>query len=362
MTTFLTYRDMTMHRWKVGALLVSLALLAPAQPTAGQAGTADSLRAVINATRARSAAAARVFLDSSRTAAERERATADVRAFLDSADARAALRVAGNSREPERIRVLALAKGSYVIDGDTAAESALLSWIGDRNSPPMFRAAAMNTLMALMVGSTMRHRRAGEIDKLLRALSVESDSLMRRSALAWLVTARDSATIGRLIRALRPNGDPVVAPSEAVVLLGTSGSAEAKAAMRPLLAQRDIAARTELIRVLGSDPASAPALDALVADSREPDSVRATALGAVFANRPHDFPRVSLPLVSDENAGDDLRVFAIDAVRLRATAPLQAMKISPSTAFDTEVRRLERGSRSPRVRAAAAAYARDVRP
>ena len=111
--------------------------------------------------------------------------------------------------------------------------------------------------------------------------------------------------------------------------------------------------------MLGSDPASAPVIDRLVTDSNEADTVRAVALGAVFANRPHDFPDVAVPLASDENASEDLRVFAIEAVRLRSTAPSPELRMSPSSRFDDLMRRLARASRSSRVRAAAAAYLRD---
>jgi hypothetical protein len=345
-----------MHRPRT--LLLALAMSLASGTSAAQ--TADSLRAAIAATRAQSAAAARVFLDSTRTAAERERAAAPVAAFLDRADARAALALVDNPREPARIRLIALTRGAYLIDGDTAAESALLRWVADRKTPGPVREAAMNTLTAMLVGSTMRARRLPEITGLLRELSAEPDSVVRRPALAWLVVSGDSGTVSRLVRSLTPGGDPVVTPLEAVVMLANSGRADAKAAVRPLLDQRrDVAARTEAIRVLGADRASAPALDRLVADSTEADTVRAAALGAVFANRPHDFPSVSLPLVADEKAREDLRVFAIEAVTLRTRAPSPEMKIVPPNSFTEVVRRLAKESASPRVRAAAANYLRE---
>ena len=344
----------------IAPLSLLVAVLLTATPAQAQSTAADSLDSVINATRARSRAAARVFLDSTRTAAEREQASATVAAFLDSTDALAALRIAWNTREPERIRIIALREGAYIIDGHPDMESALLASVADRQAPPGFRSAAMNTLMAMLVGSRMRERRMPEIMRTLQAASTDQDSLIRRSAVAWLVISADSGTIDRLIRALNPGGDSQISPPEAVVFLGSTSNSKAKAAMRPLLVRsKDMVARTELIRVLGSDAASAKVIDRLVADSTEPDSVRAAALGAVFANRPHDFPNVAVPLISDEKAGDDVRVFAIDAVRLRSTAPAPSLRMAPSSRFDDLMRRLASESQSARVRAAAAAYVRD---
>jgi uncharacterized protein (UPF0147 family) len=368
MTTFLMDRDtMTTHRSSQlrlrlisGIVLLTAAMFFSERSIAQ--GTTDSLQSVIGATRAKSREAARVFLDSARSVEERERAGMSVGAFLDSADALAALRVAGNAKETERIRVVGLTRSTRAIDGNQAAESALLGWLSDQSAPPALRSAAMTTLSALLVGSRMRASRRAEIVKVLKGLSVDADSTLRRPALAWLATSGDQETINRLIRALRPGADSLVAPAEAVVLLSASGSTDARVAMRPLLLLRgDTRARTEIIRALGGDRGSASVLDRLVGDSTEPDSIRSAAMGAVFANRPHDFPEVALPLVSDEKASDDLRVFAIEAVRLRSTAPSPELKISPSSRFDDTMRRLARESASPRVRAAAAAYVRGQR-
>jgi len=56
--------------------------------------------------------------------------------------------------------------------------------------------------MALLVGSRMRDRRMSEIVKVLQEVSTDSDSLLRRGALAWLATTGDPGTLDRLIRAL----------------------------------------------------------------------------------------------------------------------------------------------------------------
>ncbi len=353
MTTSRMGPDLPLRRSLVLALGVALVC------RGAGAQTPDSLRSAVAATRARSAQAARVFLDSTRTASERERAGTAVAAFLDRADARAALRIAGDTHESERIRLIALTRSAHQIDGDSAAESSLLRWLADRETPPLVRQAAMNTLTAMLVGSTMRTRRLPEMIGLLRKLSVDADSTVRRPALAWLTTAGDSATVSRLVRALAPGGDAQVTPVEAVGLVGMSGRPDAIAAVRPVLDRRqDVAARTEAVRVLGADRGSASTLDRLLADSTEADSVRAVALGAVFANRPQDFPAASLPLVADEKAAETLRVFAIKAVTLRSRAPSTDLKMVPPSRFTEVVRRLATESGSAAVRSAAAEYVR----
>ena len=188
----------------IAHLLIFVAAVSQVSRAAAQTPASDSLASVIAATRARSSGAARVFLDSTRTAADRERAASDIGAFLDTADALAALQVAWNPRESERIRVIALSKGGYLIDNHPDAETRVLAAIADRQSPPGFRSAAMNQLMALLVGSRMRDRRMSEIVKVLQEVSTDSDSLLRRGALAWLATTGDPGTIDRLIRALDP--------------------------------------------------------------------------------------------------------------------------------------------------------------
>jgi hypothetical protein len=324
-----------------------------ALPIPAQAQDGDSLRAAVAARHQEAVRAAEIFLDRSRPADQRIAAVRLAETFLMPEQRTRAAVVARDAREEPEVRAAALLGLLHVIEEDDSLVADVSAWLPSPRTPPVLRAAAMTVIENLMF-SQGAHAPA-ELLAALRATASDRDPTLRERALSALALAGDEATLARLREGLRsPGGGSLLPASRAVELLGLNLTDSTLAVLHQVMIEPpDAAARVAAIRFLGGYAPSRPLLVRYLQDPREVEPVRMTAMGALHAGAPGEFPGYALPIIEDEAASDILRVYAIRAVQYRRPRTRTA---ESGDSFDHAVARLATGSRSDTVRRAAAEY------
>lgn len=301
------------------------------------------------------AQAAAVFLDTSRSLEERAAAAQRVDLFLRPDQIAAAVRVARNPSEAPRLRALALARIPQAVAKDDALFTDLLRWVASPETPAELHRAAVDVADALAFSSLAAHARRGELLDAFRALTRDPEPDLRRRAFARLSAEGDDFAQRQLLEGLKSPSRAPLPAADAVNLLGLRLPADAYPVLRELLFHPpDEATRLEVIRHLGGHPPSRPDLIRILQNPEESAQARQAALGALHANVPESLPEIVLPVLQDDRAADELRVFAIQAVRWRRAS--RSLQLQGIAAFDAAVRDLARGARSEAVRRAAAEY------
>jgi hypothetical protein len=217
----------------------------------------------------------------------------------------------------------------------------------------------MGVVETLMFGSAVSHAKHEDFLVVLRQVAQDPDSGLRARALALLAAEGDEPTRRRLLESLGHPDQAPLPPARIVQLLGLVLTDSVYPVLNALLLRSpDEATRLETIRLLGAYPPSRPLLVRYLQDGREPDAVRLTAMAALHAGVPQEFPRLALPVILDEGASDTLRTYGILATSLRRRA-LRVDSVTVAGAvdsFDKAIHQLATESRSPAVRAAAAQY------
>lgn len=321
----------------------------------------DSLRVQVAAREAEIAAAAAVFLDKQRPEAERAAAVARITAFVRPDDIRRAFALARDQEEPPQLRAFALPRVQHALAGDTGFAGAVLALVVSATTPGPIRDAAMEVLETLMFGSAARHARHDDFVAVLRLVTQDPDSNLRARAFALLVADGDEQTRRQLLESLRQPELVPLPPASIVRLLGLTLTDSVYPVLHAVLIQPpDAATRVEAIRLLGGYVPSRLLLTRYLQDAQEPDVVRLAAMATLHANAPGEFPGLALPVILDEQASDSLRLYGIQATRLRRrTLGADSLAAFPTgDSFDQAMLRLATESRSTAVRAAAASYLR----
>jgi hypothetical protein len=118
-------------------------------------------------------------------------------------------------------------------------------------------------------------------------------------------------------------------------------------------------AQVEAAQALGADVQSHDDLQKVIGNAEATDALRFAAVGALNANAPEKIAAAALPLLNDEGAGDDVRIYAIKAVQAlqEANGGLEAVQSPEEKAFDAAVSKLRTKAKSAAVRDAAKEYA-----
>jgi hypothetical protein len=340
--------------------MISSFCLAASIALAQSPASRDSVLAEIEARQQQSAQAARVFADRSRPEQERAAAARGVDAFLSPEDVSAVSRVFLDRSESPLVRSLALSRIGHAIDRNPALLTEILSLAGSPQTPEVLRDQAAAALADLSFSSLSIRERSAEILPALRSLTRDPDEDLRRLAFGILAAHGDDFAQQRLIECLRSPGTSPLPPQECVRLLGLQLHGDAYPILHQILLRPpDEATRVEAIRLLGGYAESRQQLLGILNSRSESGAARMAALGTLHANDPEHFSAIALPVIRDESAAPELRIYGIQAVRhRRATAAREQRKLAEAAAFDDAVREVARTSKSEAVRRAALEYLR----
>ncbi len=308
-------------------------------------------------------AAAATFLDRSKPADARIAAAQNVATLLDRGDTAAALEIVRNEEEPVAVRARALEIAWPGISRDDEILTDILALLVAKDTPLPLRRSVARTLQLLLVGGSAPGARREDILAALRAVAQDDDVEVRTTALGTLAGEGDGVAQAILTEDLRDPGKQLMAPEEAVALLALHPDGDTLPVLREMLAKPpNPAAQEEAVRALGADVQSHDALQSVIRSNESPDTLRFAAVGALNANAPEKIAGAALPLLNDEGAGDDVRIYAIKAVQTYQEAQasiLEGPAAAPTAeekAFANAVKKLQAKTKSAAVREAAKEY------
>lgn len=347
-------------------LLASLAVPAASvsgQDTAGVESYRRAVRAAATEARAEVRERGRVFLDTSRTVERRLAAVEGISGLIEPSQLERAKELALDAAGARAIRIRALQLARTELGPDREFLGRVLRLMTDRQAPRELRRAASEALRSQLMGlvyrTDARDTVRDEITVAYRRLLDDPDPALRRDAFGVLTPRGDSAAVGRLVDALRsPAAVPLELP-EVIRLLGPDLPREALPAVDSLLrASPSVEVRIEAVRLLGAFDPARPLLVELIRDAGARPELRLAAARALAAGAPGQFLEVATPLVRDDQAPVELRIYAIEAIRQRRlTGDAETLTRSPD-AFDRAVLSLADAARSDRLRAVASRYVR----
>ena len=232
-----------------------------------------------------------------------------------SAPAKRAARATAAGKRPSaaaRAKEIALAP----LDRDNLEEQVaeLLSTLRNRDESLTVRAAALDALAALdFLGPRFAPFRAGYTDA-LREIATDEKPELRERALELLAIDKDPYAHDVLVKGLKRPQDALVSEAKAIQLLGYDDHAETVPLVRRVYKRATGPAREEALRVLATDPKSAPLFARVLKDKSETRGARQLSASGLQSLNPEAFDRAARQIVADEGDYDDIRATAVAAL------------------------------------------------
>jgi hypothetical protein len=232
-----------------------------------------------------------------------------------SAPAKRAARATSTGRRPSaaaRAKEIALAP----LDRDNLEEQAaeLLSTLRNTDESLTVRTAALDALAALdFLGPRFAPVRAG-YKQALREVATDEKPELRERALELLALDKDQYAHDVLVKGLKRPQDALISEAKAIQLLGYDDHAETIPLVRRVYKRATGPAREEALRVLATDPKSAPLFARVLKDKSETRSARQLSASGLQSLNPEAFDRAARQIVADEDDYDDIRATAVAAL------------------------------------------------
>ena len=211
----------------------------------------------------------------------------------------------------------------------------LLDLVRAPDEPAVVRSAAVRALKgAAFLGPRFAPYRPDYLQA-LRDIVADPDPGLREEVLEGLTAEKDPMTQDLLLNSLK---DPATAPlplAKIIQLLGYDIHAEAAPALRTVAQEATGPAREEALRVLSSDPSSAPLFRELMTDKAQPSIVRRLSATALQNVDPQAFAKVAQEVITDDDDYPEIR-----ATSLSALAHVQELGAEASATFRDEVAKL----------------------
>ena len=198
----------------------------------------------------------------------------------------------------------------------------LIGLLADPGENVEVRRAALSAVEAGSFKTVEFRRYAAEFREALRVAATDDDVELRTEALDVLALHKDSYAQQLLVDGLRSPRTALVAPVQAVRMLGYDVHAEHYPLLRDIVEtakQRPL--RRAALRLLAADSGSRALMRTIATDKTEDKGARATAVVALQALAPRDFDRVARTVVLDDAEDDDLRATVISAITHGPTTP-----------------------------------------
>jgi hypothetical protein len=300
--------------------------------------------------------AATAFLDTRRTDAARIAAVRDVETIFEQDQISGFVGTLRDSAQSDPIRATALRKISPHIASQAGLIPELSVWVQSRRTPKQLRHETLEQLHGLSFSNGMTTE-GQSITGAMRALLRDPDIEFRRTAFSVLSAQGDETAQRALLGGLRDPRTAPLPPQEAVSLLGLRLQPDYYPTLFALYRRPpNEETRIASMRLLGGYPEARPELIRAIRNANESLQARLAAAGTLHSSVPEQFGEAILPVVEDEAAPDELRVYGLRAEMLRRESrAFRAARKGPD-GFDAAASRLARESHSSTVRAAAGRY------
>ncbi|MBP2236294.1 hypothetical protein J2Z31_002808 [Sinorhizobium kostiense] len=222
----------------------------------------------------------------------------------------------------------------------------LLELIGRKSETVAVRSAALDMLAtAEFVGRAFADFRPQVIDA-IRALADDKSPGLRQKALEYLAQESDDYARDILTGALVTPEKAPVSQAKAVQLLGLDDHTNAANLVRNQFDQLSPPAREEAVRILGTDPKSAPLLSQLVHDKTVGEKLRRITAAGLKALDAEQFAQTARDVLTDRS----------DSATLKAALVGMAQTISPAHNLEGAIDTAQRRTKSKRLKDAAQRY------
>ena len=235
----------------------------------------------------------------------------------------------GEVREAGRLRAAAITGGPLTLDqrrdlvrdaigqrGDLpTAIPALLAILADAGQPEQLRTAALDSLKAAAFVVTAFAPHRAEFLATLHKVLPEAGAELRGRALETLAIEKDKDAQALLVKGLQDPAKALVPPAAALQYLGYDDHGGYENVVRNVVAKSDDdEVRYEGLRLLASDPKSSGLFERLFADKNEKSEIRRLGAAALQMLAPDKFEKAARKILADDKDYDEIRATALGAL------------------------------------------------
>jgi hypothetical protein len=235
----------------------------------------------------------------------------------------------GEVREAGRLRAAAITGDPLSLDerrdlvrdsigqrGDLpTAIPALIGILADAKQPEELRTSALDSLKAAaFVVTAFAPYRAEFLETLHKTLP-EAGQALRERALETLAIEKDKDAQALLVKGLRDPSKALVPPAVALQYLGYDDHGGYESVVRDVVAKSDNDdVRYEGLRLLASDPKSCKLFERLFSDKNEKSEIRRLGASALQMLAPDTFEKLARRILADDKDYDEIRATALGAL------------------------------------------------
>lgn len=192
---------------------------------------------------------------------------------------------------------------------------ALITILADAKQPEELRASALDSLKAAaFVVTAFAPYRAEFLETLHKTLPKAGQALRER-ALEALAIEKDKDAQALLVKGLQDPAKALVPPAVALQYLGYDDHGGYEAVVRDVVAKSDNDdVRYEGLRLLASDPKSSKLFERLFSDKDEKSEIRRLGAVALQMLAPDTFEKLARRIVADDKDYDEIRATALGAL------------------------------------------------
>jgi hypothetical protein len=227
----------------------------------------------------------------------------------------AAYKVAVDPKKDSTVRREAFAQDPTLLCQSAATFSRVVKVLEDPKEPIEVRMGAFDAIgVARFSAPDFDSCRAAYIAA-LRKVAMDEDPELRQRALGALARERDGFAQKHLLAGLKNPDKALVPPEKALQLLGYDLHAEVLPIAREIVERPPNAlAKEEALRLLGSDPKSAPILEKILRDKSEPVEARQICATALHVIDPSKYQKQAREMLLDKDEHPDMQSMSLTAV------------------------------------------------
>jgi hypothetical protein len=229
----------------------------------------------------------------------------------------------------------------------------------DFSQPADVRLAALRNLQtAAFLGPKFDRYRPSYKDALRSIATDDKDPQLRVSALELLALAKDEIARQLLLKGLDDAAQALVPVAKAIQLLAQDDHGIALPIARRIIAGAayDLEAKGEALRVLTSDPSSAPLFKDILSDRSQPQLLRSISAAGLRAVDPNLFEKVAQGIVVDDSDDDGVRASTLGALN-----HMQGFAAKVNLDFAAAISKLDLAGKSDGLRSAAARFLQQIK-
>lgn len=202
------------------------------------------------------------------------------------------------------------------VPGDEAGLRARLAILEDSSNSVRDRCDAMQSIQAASFSALDFDSVRSDYVAVLRKVSRDPDAELRQRALGHLARINDAPTQKALLDGLKNPAKALVPAEKALQLLGYDPHSGAYDAAREILKNPpNEATKREAVRMLSSDPQSAPLLEKVLANKQESVEVRRMSAAALHALQPDKLQNWANKAVLDDAEDNEMVATCLTAIQ-----------------------------------------------